>query len=110
MNYGPNLVYCGRMATQTVRLTFGIWEHRKIMDVTVGGNCRGLDVIKAAVENAYELLPAAPHASESKTITLTDASGEDLECVEDEGDWLKNMLIAAEIIDIRPSKEEGTDE
>ncbi|WP_249509223.1 DUF5406 family protein, partial [Escherichia coli] len=28
MNYDPNLTSCGRMAKQTVRLTFGLWEYR----------------------------------------------------------------------------------
>jgi len=103
MNYDPNLVFCGRMATQTVRLTFGVWEYRKTIDITVGGNCRGLGVIEAAVENAYDQLPSAPYASEAKTITLTGVDGEEVDLDEDEEDWLKNMLIAAEIIDICPS-------
>ena len=104
MNYDPNLVFCGRMATQTVRLTFGQWEYRMTMDVNVGGNCRGLSVIEAAVERAYDELPDAPHASEAKIIILTNADGERLDCEEDDEDWLQNMLIAAEIIDIRPAK------
>ncbi|WP_244582464.1 DUF5406 family protein, partial [Escherichia coli] len=29
MNYDPNLTSCGRMAKQTVRLTFGLWEYRE---------------------------------------------------------------------------------
>ncbi|MDR2597252.1 MAG: DUF5406 domain-containing protein [Treponema sp.] len=105
MNYDPNLVFCGRMATQTVQLTFGLWEYRKAIVVTVGGNCRGLSVIEAAVENVYNQLSNAPHASEAKTMTLVNKKGEEMETTEDEEDWLKNMLIKAEIIAIRPSKE-----
>jgi hypothetical protein len=105
MNYDPNLNFCGRMTTQTVRLTFAVWEYRKTVEVTVGGNCRGFNVIEQAVENVYDKLPNAPHASESKNMILTDESGDELDCDEDEGDWLKNMLLSAEIIDIQPEKE-----
>jgi len=105
MDYDPNLVFSGCTAVQTVRLTFGQWEYRKTMEVAVGGNCRGFSVIEAAVENAYEKLPDASHASGVKTITLIDESGGEMECDEDEEDWLNNMLIAAEIIDIKPEGE-----
>nr|MCD4237043.1 DUF5406 domain-containing protein [Escherichia coli] len=50
MNYDPNLTSCGRMAKQTVRLTFGLWEYRETFEVTVGGNLTGLDVISCAIE------------------------------------------------------------
>lgn len=105
MNYDPNLIHCGRMAVQTVRLTFGLWKFRKTIDVNVSGNCRGLTVIEAAVENAYDQLPNAFCASDFKTITMTDENGEEMGCDEDDDNWLQNMLIAAEIIDIQPEKE-----
>ncbi len=57
MNYDPNLTSCGRMAKQTVRLTFGLWEYRETFEVTVGGNLTGLDVINCAIESLYATLP-----------------------------------------------------
>ena len=107
MNYDPNLVFCGRMAKQTVRLTFGIWKYRKTVEVTIGGNCRGLNVIDAAVESYYDQLPDTEHASDCKRIFLQDENGSELESSDDEGEeeeFLKNMLISAEIIDIQPEK------
>jgi len=100
MNYDPNLVLCGRMATQTVRLTFGQWEYRKTMEVTVDGNLQGLSVIEAAVENALdELLKGCV---EDATIILVNEKGDELLCELDEidDDCLRDMLISAEIIDI----------
>lgn len=57
MNYDPNMVNSGRTATQRVRLTFGVWDYRKTMDVLVRGNITGLQVIEAAIDNAYAELP-----------------------------------------------------
>ena len=104
MNYDPNLVSCGRMATQTVRLTFGQWEYRKTMEVTVGGNLQGLSVIEAAIENALdELLEGC---IEYATIILVNEKGDELSCELDEinDDCLRDMLISAEIIDIQPTR------
>jgi hypothetical protein len=105
MNYDPNLVYCGRMAEQKVRLTFGQWDYRKTVETVVGGNCRGLEVIDCAVDNVYEDLDS--DMFENKEILLTKDDGEELLCSDDEGEdmnFLKNMLIAAEIIDIKPDE------
>ena len=116
MNYDPNLTTCGGMATQTVRLTFGMWEYRKTMEVEVGGNCTGLTVIDCAVGIAYEQLEQLGVYGSKQTYAVInmpkiDDPEEILEC--DEGsdgwdrlrgdDWLKDMLISAEIIAIRPA-------
>lgn len=116
MNYDPNLTTCGRMATQTVRLTFGMWEYRKTMEVEVGGNCTGLTVIDCAVGIAYEQLEQLGMLGTSETTaviimeSLADPE-ETLECSECNDaserlrgeDWLKDMLVSAEIIAIRPA-------
>lgn len=107
MNYDPNYTLCGRMADQTVRLTFGQWEYRTTMDVVVGGNTNGLSVIECAVDFAYEKLETIPF--------FNDETGENdemavihlgnLECKDDDlrgEEWLKDMLIGAEIINIEP--------
>lgn len=111
MNYDPNYTLCGRMADQTVRLTFGQWEYRTTMDVVVGGNCNGLSVIECAVGLAYEQLGTVPFFNDDtgKDDEMAVINVGDLQCV-DEGlegeDWLKEMLIGAEIISIEPEAEQ----
>ncbi|MBH3440482.1 DUF5406 family protein [Pseudomonas luteola] len=112
MDYDPNLVYCGRMAKQTVRLTFGQWKYRKTIELEVGGNCTGFDVIDAAVGSAYTQLEQRGIYGSDETYAVIfldsqDGSGDQLEVQDDEDeyeDWLKKMLISAEIISIRPDK------
>ena len=114
MNYDPNLVTSGRMAVQTVRLTFGEWDYRRTVETTVGGDCRGLSVIEGALENILDELPEDDW--EGKTITLEDEEGNELSCNSNEGDcepdkWLSDMLISVEIIDIQPENgKEANDE
>lgn len=105
MDYDPNLTCSGRMAKQTVRLTFGMWEYRKTMETEVGGNCTGLTVIDCAVGNVYDNLPENYYGAASMEMYAMDESGDILLCEDDEergDDWLKDMLIAAEITAIRP--------
>ena len=100
MDYDPNMVTSGRMAKQVVKLTFADWKYRAEMTVTMGGNCRGLDIMRYAVERAFEeLLGDDDYA----TLVMTDAEGNTL--TDDEGedeDWLMNKLIKAEIVSITP--------
>lgn len=105
MNYDPNLTNSGRMAKQTVRLTFAQWEYRKTIETEVGGSCTGLTVIECAVDNVYESLPEDHHGCVYLEMEETNGSGDTLTNVDDEdrGDeWLKDMLVCAEIVDIRP--------
>lgn len=111
MDYDPNLTNSGRMAMQTVRLTFGIWEYRKEVEVTVGGNCTGLTVIDSAVESAYNKLDRRGIFGCNDTYAVIYLDSEDgteqMECADDEDeceDWLKDMLIKAEIVSITPDK------
>lgn len=100
MDYDPNMLTCGRMAKQVVKLTFADWKYRAEMTVTMGGNCRGLDIIRYAVEKAFEeLLDDADLA----TLVMTDAEGNTLTDDEGEdGEWLMDKLIKAEIVSITP--------
>ncbi|MCY1382142.1 hypothetical protein D9M69_701290 [compost metagenome] len=101
------------MAVQTVRLTFGMWDYRAVMEVKIGGNCTGLTVIDSAVENAYETLEQRGNYGSDDTyavLYLAKPSAPDqvLECGDDEGhgdEWLKDMLVAAEIVSIQPKEE-----
>ncbi|OSK92289.1 hypothetical protein ECXG_00799 [Escherichia coli TA447] len=104
MNYDPNLTSCGRMAKQTVRLTFGLWEYRETFEVTVGGNLTGLDVISSAIESLYATLPYEEVEDERDIIATINIGG--LECKDENlsGElWLAGMLISAEIISIEPA-------
>lgn len=108
MNYDPNLTLCGRMAKQTVRLTFGLWEYRETFEVTVGGNLTGLDVISCAIESLYATLPyeeVRDKRTGETDIMATINIGE-LTCQDEDlsGElWLAAMLISAEIISIEPA-------
>lgn len=110
MNYDPNMTLCGRMARQTVRLTFGQWQYRGSFDVAVGGNISGLSVIRSAVENLYESLPFISlyndETGENDEIAVIHIGK--LACTDEDlrGDgWLGDMLISAEIISIEPEVE-----
>jgi hypothetical protein len=97
MDYDSDLVLCGRMANQKVRLTFGDGVYRATKEVVVNGNCTGLSVIEYAVEIVYRGLPCG---SDGKEIELYSGHGGTLFMSDDEGredEWLKDMLIAAEI-------------
>ena len=110
MNYDPNLTTCGNMATQTVKLMFALWEHRAEMTVQVRGNCTGLSVIESAVSIAYDQLEQEDCDGMGTMIAkliLIDPAGEHLESSDQDErgeDWLKQMLIAAEIIEIQPEE------
>src|SRR5690348_7770943 len=97
MNYDPNMTCSGRTAKQTVRLTFGVWEYRKTMEATVGGNCTGLNVIECAVHQAFRELPTFKvFDEECAYIELPNAEGDSLRCNDDDDrgeDWLKDMLV-----------------
>lgn len=108
MNYDPNLTNSGRMAKQTVRLTFAQWEYRKTIETEVGGNCTGLTVIECAVDNIYDQLPTDRHDCVYLVMEATDGSGDTLTCEDDEDqgdDWLKDMLVCAEIVAIQPDSD-----
>lgn len=118
MNYDPNMTLCGRMAKQKVRLTFGTWDYRAVMEVEVGGNCTGLDVIETAVGVAFDQLEQRPIYGSKETYAVINMPKigdpeEVMECDEEMDyrdrlrgeDWLKDMLISAEIFDIQPDGE-----
>lgn len=102
MNYDPNMFCCGRMVNQTVRFVFGTWEYRKTIESVVFGNCQGLNVIEAGIENIYDNL--AKDKNGIPEIILVDSTGSELSCTDDEecdSRWLKSMLVSAKIIDIK---------
>ncbi|EOP1846985.1 DUF5406 family protein [Escherichia coli] len=108
MNYDPNLTLCGRMAKQTIRLTFGLWKYRETFEVTVGGNLTGLDVISCAIESLYATLPYEEVEDErtGETDIMATINIGELTCQDEDlsGElWLARMFISAEIISIEPA-------
>lgn len=111
MNYDPNYTLCGRMAKQTVRLTFGQWRHRGTFDVSVSGNITGLEVIRAAVDSLFESLSTVPFFNDEtgENDKMSTISLGRLQCMDDDlrrEEWLADMLISAEIIAIEPEAEQ----
>ena len=100
MNYDPNLTCSGRMADQTVEMTFQQWEYTMTKTAVVGGNCRGLSIIECAVENLFDEL-----GGEDGEITLTNANGDTLSCELWETK-LEDLLVGARILSITPQAEE----
>lgn len=104
VNFDPNFVLCGREVDYEVRLVFGEWDARKEMIVEVGGNCRGLSIIEAAVSQAYENLPWDEKYGEIKELYL-EGKNSTLRVCDDhqrEEDFLADLLLAAEIISVTP--------
>lgn len=109
-NYDPNMTLSGRMAKQTVQLTFQIWQYKATKEAVVGGNCMGFTVIDFAIAQVYESLPYQEIRYDGKDyyvaeITLEDDEGNILLCEDEENqrdDWLRDMLVSAEIVAIKP--------
>jgi Lar family restriction alleviation protein len=92
---------------QLVRLKFQQWSSSRTFDVAVSGNTRGVDVIEAAIMDVYSKLStvAVGFGNESSiaVLELFDSEGNTLELEDDEEsaeDWLKEMLVSAEIISL----------
>lgn len=102
MDYDPNMLRKSR-CVRTIKLMFGSGEHRATRIVEIGGNCDALTAIQDAVESVDEDIRVNydrdtwrhPHI-------LLKKGGRRLivEYENNEGDWLKEMLIKAEIIKI----------
>jgi len=104
MNYDPNMTSSGRMAKQTVKMTFQQWNYKAEIEKVVGGNCTGMTVIGHAVGMAYETLE---EVNMTPFILMINGDGDRLHCGDDEEegeDWLRDMLVKAEITAIEADK------
>ena len=102
--HDPNL----RWANKTFRLTFRLWAYGGQFDAKVGGNCPAFTSLDCALSNFYDSLPESRFGA--KQLTLTRADGDTLLCEDDEereDDWLMEMLVCAELIDLQPEKREA---
>jgi hypothetical protein len=107
MNYDPNLITNGKNTTQVVRITLGMWNWRETFDVPAGGNVMGFMIIESAIESLYEKLFTIFKANNDGVAKVVFKRGiETFTCVDDNGDgsdWLKSMVVAAEIVSIEPN-------
>lgn len=98
INFDPNVNYSGNTCKKTVRLTFGCWDYRLVVEQIVGGNTAGLNVIDYACELYAE-------QTAETGIIMKNAAG-DTCLFEDDDDryeeWLHPYLIGAEIIALEP--------
>jgi hypothetical protein len=82
---------------QQVELIVKAWDYSATFVEEIGGNCRGCDVIEAAISRLYDRLEGPDGAS----ITLCRPNGDTMLCDDDEGceeDWLKKMVVSSRII------------
>ena len=102
MNYDPNLTQSGRTTRQTVRLTFSNWNYQaKTIEVVIG-NVSGFLTIESAITNLHDRLT---RDRSTARMQLRDPGGSALLCEDDEGhgeEWLKRMLVKAEILTLEP--------
>ena len=96
--YDPNELM--GMTTQTVRLTFQVWEHQVDKVVSVGGNCSGFSVIESAVCNLFDKLDTQNRLGD--LVPFIDING--CTCFDEderEEEWLKDMLVSAAIVEVQ---------
>lgn len=102
--YDPNI----RWAVHTVEITYQAWDYTTTAQVTVKGNCRGMDILKSAVDNHADRLfkeqgdyptlvltrPGKPDADGTCELDTLETSPED-ESLED---WLEAMCLGVRIV------------
>jgi len=112
MNYDPNIMF----GVNTVKVTLQQWEYSGYVIMTIGGNCKGADIIKDASDLDEFSDNITENQCEFKVIdepddddnywfncVLHNVDGEDMQ-VEDELDSLKNYIVKVEIIDFTEDK------
>jgi hypothetical protein len=90
-----------------IEVTLKQWAYEKTFTLHVGGNCKGFDILEAAVDMIYDhILDTEDDAS----VVLTDGKGDTLLCSdeEDRGEyWIKKMVASVRIVDyIQPTLNE----
>lgn len=112
LNYDPNLT---PDTVQHVVLTLAMWEYRAELHVMVNGNLLGFDVMKHAVEAAYDDVAdtseRAGHPVPRVELVQPGTTPPEKMIVEDEDDrganWLSELVIAAEIVSVAQSQAGG---
>ena len=86
MNYDPNI----RWANQTVLLRLQSWDYIGTAEVTIGGNCKGANILQSAMDQWLE---------ETYEVVLSKETEEEIETLLVEDD-LEALIVGAEIIKI----------
>lgn len=114
MNYDPNL----NNAIHTVRLTFQQWEYTGHIAFEISGNCKGADILATAIDDLYEDTKFVENDCKFKfnepdkdtnddyadgwySMTLKDKDGNELFCNDTLPNDIPEMLVAAEIVDVK---------
>ncbi|MCD0459158.1 DUF5406 family protein [Roseiconus lacunae] len=112
INFDPNLVGCGDLVTQKVRVTLGEWSYRRIFEVDCTSSFLGFDVFESAIDQVFDQCSLIRSGErEVAEVTLVDIDSEEklLICTDDEdagADWIKSMVIAIEVVSLNPVNDE----
>lgn len=102
-NNNPN----NRWGKSVVEIILKQWRYEKAFTIHVGGNCRGFDVLDAAVGMVYDHIM---DTTDNAAVTLIDPEGKTLLCEDDEergDDWIKGMVASIRIVDyVQPTLNE----
>lgn len=99
--YSPNICW-GR---QMVEVQLRQWDYAAEFIVAIGGNCRGFDVLEAAIGSLIDQLSEGLDASSRLQVKLKNANGEELLDIDEEdvGEaWLRPMVVSVRIVDWIP--------
>lgn len=119
-DYDPNQVREGY--SKKIELTLGQWAYRKTFTVYMRGNVGGLNIMDGAAENLAQQFIDEAEADETRgkdsqdcaivRVHLDSENGEntleidyDPEYDPDVEDWVKAMIVKAEIVDLFMSDE-----
>ncbi len=101
--YDPNIQW----GTHTIEITYQMWEYTFTTQVEIGGNCKGMSLLKDAVSehgnrlfkeqgNQPEIIMTAPNGD-----TLENTCDHYLRDDDDEPDideWLESMCVCVRIV------------
>jgi hypothetical protein len=99
--YSPNTEW----GKQHVEVTLKQWAYSATHVVQIGGNCRGFDVLEAAIGRVYDLACEDVPDGYAPRLTLTAPHGGTLLCEDDEDggeDWIKEMAVSVRIVGYDP--------
>lgn len=90
-----------RWGKKTISMTFMDWAYSATHQATVGGNCRALDNLGAALSQLYDELPVDEWGT--AYIILTNEAGDTLQSSDEDDrqtDWLMGMLVSANLVSV----------
>lgn len=95
--YSPN----ARWGDHVVAVTLKQWDYERTYEVRVGGNCRGQDVLRAAVERLEEELLEVIERGEYVTLARNQ-DGDLLEFDENSEIDVPSMVVSARVVAFEP--------